>query len=128
MWKTAEQLGLSPSQINEIVEQLWSERQEGGKTCPDCGVSPGEVHWNNCDVPHCPVCGIQALQCDEHDEEIIWEGLWPNTRECYENKWIVYWQGNPSSNDPWGKSYWSFDYNKAAIEEQESIHRKNKHG
>lgn len=121
MWKTPEQLGLNKDQINDIVEKLWSERHEGGKTCPDCGVFPNETHLDGCDVPHCPICGIQALQC-EHEEEIIWEGLWPNTRECYENKWITFWQGN-NSIDFLGKSCWSFDYNRAAIEEQEKINK-----
>lgn len=34
------------------------------KTCPNCGVKPGQRHASGCDVAKCPRCGLQLLGCD----------------------------------------------------------------
>lgn len=48
------------------------------KNCPDCGVSPNQLHKELCDRDICPRCGCQATTCccidevnglDEFDEE-----------------------------------------------------------
>jgi hypothetical protein len=46
------------------------------RTCPDCGVKPGQVHEHNCDIPRCGVCGNQLLQCGHWDEgNQVWHGV-----------------------------------------------------
>lgn len=55
--------------------------------CPDCGVSPGEPHLDNCDVEICSVCGGRTLMCGgcngEHDIAFArWTGLWPGHAEA----------------------------------------------
>ncbi len=34
-----------------------------GRTCGDCGASPGEAHVPGCDVEICILCGRQAIGC-----------------------------------------------------------------
>lgn len=34
------------------------------RTCGDCGVEPGQMHLDGCDVQRCPRCGHQAIGCD----------------------------------------------------------------
>jgi hypothetical protein len=59
------------------------------RTCPGCGVAPGERHGDVCDVSRCPECGAQAVQCGEHLEagQSIWTGEWPGDAECREWNW-----------------------------------------
>lgn len=49
--------------------------------CPDCGVLPGQLHHDGCDVQRCSVCGQQRLSydCDGHDPAMsVWTGEWPD--------------------------------------------------
>lgn len=74
---------------------------ESGRSCPDCGVDPGERHMESCDVARCVICGEQELQCyadDEHglaDPDLppmqTWTGLWPGVAECREWGWYARW-------------------------------------
>ncbi len=63
--------------------------------CHDCAVLPGYEHADGCDVARCPECGMQRLQCEEHEDSTlpaIWTGIWPGVIECVEydlwNKWV----------------------------------------
>lgn len=55
------------------------------KDCHNCGVKPGEVHKENCDVERCSVCGDQRLGCgcEGHDSRFArWTGIWPGFAEA----------------------------------------------
>ena len=39
---------------------------EPGGRCTDCGARHGYIHHSGCDIERCPVCGIQAIQCNDH--------------------------------------------------------------
>lgn len=103
-WKTPEEMGLSSSQVDEIVEKLWEERKESfNAKCPDCGAKPKEHHIEGCDVARCTSCGHQRLSCDCKDgEPEVWSGVWPGIKECYDQKLIA-----------WDSKYlfWTFDLN-----------------
>ena len=53
--------------------------------CPDCGVEPGEIHIDGCDVERCSACGYHRLQCrcKTHDPAWArWSGWWPGSLEA----------------------------------------------
>lgn len=59
------------------------------KPCNDCGVKPGELHAQGCDVERCPDCGGQYITCDCVRQSpkwprIPWSGQWPGVKECRE--------------------------------------------
>ena len=104
-WKKPSDFNLSAEQIGKICQTLWEEsNNRQTKSCHDCGVDAGEMHESGCDVARCTVCGIQALQCDEHLEAPmeVWTGIWPGIKECYEQKLIAYGSGGEG---------WVFDLN-----------------
>ena len=106
-WKTPEYLGLTEDKISEIVDGLYKKAQaEATRTCPDCGVKPGEIHHGGCDVARCGGCGKQAISCGCGDTSVtdVWTGLWPGVQECYEKRLICY---NQSTD-------WIFDLNTLA--------------
>lgn len=52
--------------------------------CPDCGIEPGSIHSDGCDVERCTVCGSQRISCDcqDHDKAFArWTGFWPGSLE-----------------------------------------------
>jgi hypothetical protein len=78
------------------------------KTCPDCGVEPGNNHKVGCDIACCSRCGGQAISCgcleefivehapDEisgafHEEwpDLPWTGIWPGKSECQKYGWYA---------------------------------------
>lgn len=61
------------------------------RSCPDCGVNPGELHNDWCDVERCPNCGGQLISCvcegDFVKARLPWTGEWPGVMECREFGW-----------------------------------------
>jgi len=49
-------------------------------TCPDCGVSEGQIHIQGCETELCPFCGGQMISCDCVYE---WQDLNPKDRVPY---------------------------------------------
>ena len=103
-WKTPKDLKLSQKKIDEIIEELYGKISK--RPCPDCGVSPGEIHDGACDVARCGTCKGQAISCGCGDTSAtdIWNGFWPGVQECYDKKLICY-------NESTG---WIFDLNTLA--------------
>ena len=58
--------------------------------CHDCGVNPGQPHYEGCDVERCSVCGMQRLMCEmttggcKHHDPLFarWTGLFPGEAEA----------------------------------------------
>lgn len=57
--------------------------------CPDCGVTPGQTHKENCDIARCAHTGEQRLQCGHEDCHTTWTGQWPGDAECAEYGWWI---------------------------------------
>lgn len=61
--------------------------------CPDCGVAPGALHLDRCDVERCPCCGGQFFSCACDGKSSMarwpWTGEWPGVRECREFGWYA---------------------------------------
>jgi hypothetical protein len=69
-----------------------------GSACRDCGVSPGQLHVEGCDVEACPYCGHQVISCCCATQELIgvpdddrmpWAGEWPGEAECRKFGWYA---------------------------------------
>src|SRR5262245_9119696 len=68
------------------------------KSCPKCGVRPGQLHHRGCGVEVCPNCGGQKLSCccegkpparDPRNRRLLWTGEWPGEAECREFGWYA---------------------------------------
>lgn len=107
MWTEISKFGLSDKEIQTIADDLIAkEKAEATQTCHDCGVKPGNVHDENCDVARCTKCGGQRLSCDcEDGDGDVWTGIWPGTLEALEQKLICCWDGDKN---------WRADLNELA--------------
>lgn len=60
-----------------------------------CGAQIGETHAEGCDVARCRKCGIQAIQCFDHQNKKwksdVWTGWWPGTVEAIQLDLWCYW-------------------------------------
>ncbi len=58
------------------------------KNCPQCGVKPGHVHVDGCEIERCSICGLQRISCyceGNHDRAFArWVGFWPGVLEAKE--------------------------------------------
>ena len=104
---------------------------KGEKTCPDCGVKPGEQHDCGCDVERCSVCGGQRLQCsddpacaDHRPKATKWTGEWPGKARCRELGWWCV--GPPWVSCPAGTPGATEDLNRLAAWEQHQRQQKGK--
>src|SRR6187549_1818005 len=63
-------------------------------SCPDCGIDPGNLHLDGCDVARCRDCGGQLLShgilvdC-AGDSSDTWTGVWPGVAEAIEFGWFT---------------------------------------
>jgi hypothetical protein len=75
--------------------------KEGGSSmtefnsCPDCGVSIGDIHQEGCDISRCKIHGNQLLKClflhESNDcRPTKFSGYFPGTEEAIERGWFSY--------------------------------------
>lgn len=65
-------------------------RTKKSEVCPDCSVTPGDQHLDNCDVSRCTECGNQRISCGcRKGRYDIWTGEWPGVAECREYGWYA---------------------------------------
>jgi hypothetical protein len=80
--------------------QTRQDEMETLRDCGDCGVTPGKMHEEDCDVARCKNCGMQLFLhsgCDE-PENTMWTGMWPGVVECRVLGWYT------DENSIWGKT------------------------
>ena len=106
MWNRIESFGVDQKEIDKIAEELW-KNEEKKEHCHDCGVGIDETHLWGCDVSRCTKCGGQELSCGCHTEwnHDKWDGLWPGSNECYEQKLVCCWEDTKE---------WQWDLNELA--------------
>ena len=67
--------------IDKIIKRILNEIIRVPMTdCPDCGVKPGTIHVDGCDIEICSVCGEQYISCGcpGHSKAFArWTGFWP---------------------------------------------------
>jgi len=91
-----------------MLDGLLQSELESSSNCPDCGVKPGENHYEGCDAARCLKTGNQKLSCYCSDcGNQIWAGLWSGVQQCYDNGWVVYDDACQAI---------MFDVNKAVVE------------
>lgn len=61
------------------------------RPCSGCGVQPGALHLENCDLEPCAACGGQRLSCGCSllAHRMAWTGEWPGATECREFGWFA---------------------------------------
>jgi hypothetical protein len=77
-------------------------------TCPDCGVPPGGVHADGCDVERCSRCGGQRVSygCRRPaGRRLAWSGEWPGDAKCREWGWYDA-DGQPDVNRLVAEAAW----------------------
>ena len=71
------------------------------KTCYDCGVAPGSLHLDGCDMAQCTVCLTQCLSCDcDGHHPGVWTGERSGVIEARTRGWFCQDGFGPDSR--WG--------------------------
>ncbi|MCZ1001228.1 hypothetical protein O1M63_29245 [Streptomyces mirabilis] len=73
------------------IEPDTNQPEPASTNCPDCAVSPGNVHLDGCDVARCAVTGYQRRGCTHTDDKCNtrWTGIWPGDAECIEYGFVI---------------------------------------
>lgn len=97
------------------------------RSCYDCGVEPGELHADGCDIARCLATGGQRLSCYGRHEPPLpgtnpcgqdrWSGMWPGVAECRELGWFCVMEpGKGWVSVPEGTPGAMEDLNRLAVE------------